>query len=79
MVSPSSPSQGPATLLGKGWARDGLYAEDLEVWDISRSWRGLELGGGLDLGPAGHPQRWRSSGKASGLAEGGWAGWWLVT
>lgn len=31
MVSPFSPSQGPATLLGKGWVRDELYAEDLEV------------------------------------------------
>lgn len=78
MVNPSSPCPDPPHWLGKGSGRDGLYGEELEVWDISRSWRGLELGGGLRLGPAGHPQRWREAAaklpvwlRGAGLA-GGW-------
>ena len=59
--TPPPPPRDPPHWLGKGWGRHGLCGEELEVWDISRSWRGLELEGGLDLGPAGHPQRWREA------------------
>ena len=75
--TPPPPPRDPPHWLGKGWGRHGLCGEELEVWDISRSWRGLEL---VRSGPCRTPAEMeRSSGEASGLPRGDWAGWWLVT